>query len=71
MEHFRQPVDSSIRIASSNAFDECADRVVMLAARAIIDDGLFLNTLLCHSKIDVDGAISLRLCREGCDFQSI
>ena len=54
VEHFCQPVEGCIGIASPDAFDECADRVVVGIVLRIVDHRLALDAVLDDFPRDVD-----------------
>ena len=52
MEHLGQPVEGGVGVATPEALDEGADRVVVIVARTVVDDGLFLDALGSLGKRD-------------------
>ena len=53
MQHFCEPVDRAFFVGRAHALNECADRVVVRVADAIVDDRFLLNAFLRDFEIEI------------------
>ncbi len=71
IDHFGQPIHGCIRIRAAQRFDKRGDRIVVVIAFLIIENGALLNALLRHFHVHQDDAICVRRCRFNRQLQRI
>eukprot|EP00047_Mylnosiga_fluctuans_P011544 m.21890 g.21890 ORF g.21890 m.21890 type:complete len:367 (-) comp3681_c0_seq2:3210-4310(-) len=70
LEHPAQPVQGSIRVVAAHALVQCADRVVVLVARLIVDEVSLLKRLNRPQRNGAQPAL-VDLCRLGSHFERV
>src|SRR5262249_30564777 len=68
---FGEPIQRSVRVRTSHAFDKGADCIVVLGLVCIVNDSLLLDALFGNFQIQCDSPVGSRPRREHSNFQRI
>jgi hypothetical protein len=71
LDHLREPVERGIGIASTHAFDESRDGVVVLVLVLVVEHALFLHALLDGRRVDAHDAYRIRRSGQRGDLEAV